>query len=320
MRAGDLENTAFTGRDGNRLAADAAGPRDGPPVVLLHGGGQTRHSWGTTVMALADRGWRAYSVDLRGHGESEWVPDGDYTIEAFAGDVEAIASSLGARPALVGASLGGLASLAALGAGSGRRLATALVLVDVAPRIEDSGRERIGRFMMEHLESGFGSLDEVADAIQRYNPHRPRPKDLSGLRKNLRERDGRWFWHWDPRFVTGRWGSSDETRSTLIDTADMEEAARRLDVPLLVVRGLVSDLLSEEGARQVLELVPDAELVSVAGAGHMVAGDRNDLFNDAVVDFLTRAQRDNPDRPRAGVQDRSAVQDGSPDRGSLPTK
>ncbi len=296
MHAGNLTETSFVGRDANRLVADVAGPEGGPPVVLLHGGGQTRHSWGTTALALAAHGWRAYSVDLRGHGESDWVPDGDYTIEAFAGDVEAIATSLEQRPALVGASLGGLASLAALGTGSGRRLATALVLVDVAPRIEDSGRDRIGRFMMEHMESGFASLEEVADAIQRYNPHRPRPKDLSGLKKNLRERDGRWYWHWDPRFISGRWGSADETRSTLIDTADMEEAARRLDVPLLVVRGLVSDLLSEEGARQVLELVPQAELVSVDGAGHMVAGDRNDLFNDAVVDFLTRSQPATPHR------------------------
>ncbi len=270
--------------------ADVAGPDDGPPVLFFHGGGQTRHSWGTSVATLAKKGWRAYSVDLRGHGESEWASDGDYTIDAFAGDVEAIASSFDRPPALVGASLGGLASLAALGADPGRQLATALVLVDVAPRIEDKGRERIGQFMLEHLESGFASLEEVADAIQRYNPHRPRPKDLSGLRKNLRQRDGRWYWHWDPRFVTGRWGSADETRSSLIDTADMEEAARRLEVPLLVVRGLVSDLLSEEGARHLLELVPHAEMVSVAGAGHMVAGDRNDLFSDAVVDFLTRAQ------------------------------
>lgn len=290
MLEADYQNISFTGRDGNRLMADVAGPDDGPPVLFFHGGGQTRHSWGTSVATLAKKGWRAYSVDLRGHGESEWASDGDYTIDAFAGDVEAIASSFDRPPALVGASLGGLASLAALGADPGRQLATALVLVDVAPRIEDKGRERIGQFMLEHLESGFASLEEVADAVQRYNPHRPRPKDLSGLRKNLRQRDGRWYWHWDPRFVTGRWGSADETRSSLIDTADMEEAARRLEVPLLVVRGLVSDLLSEEGARHLLELVPHAEMVSVAGAGHMVAGDRNDLFSDAVVDFLTRAQ------------------------------
>jgi pimeloyl-ACP methyl ester carboxylesterase len=280
----------LSGRDGNRLAADVAGPDDGPPVLLLHGGGQTRHSWGTTLAVLAEKGWRVYNLDLRGHGDSDWVPDGDYTIDAFAGDVKAVAGSLSRRPALVGASLGGLASLVAIGSDPGSDLATALVLVDVAPKVEEAGRERIGRFMMEHMERGFGSLDEVADAVARYNPHRPRPRDLSGLRKNLRERNGRWYWHWDPAFIQGRWGSPDETRTTIIDTDQLEAAARGLTLPVLLVRGLVSDLLSEEGARQLLELVPHGEMVSVAGAGHMVAGDRNDLFNDAVVSFLSRVR------------------------------
>jgi pimeloyl-ACP methyl ester carboxylesterase len=280
----------FTGRDGNRLAADAAGPEDGPPVVLLHGGGQTRHSWGTTLDVLAAKGWRAYSMDLRGHGESEWANDGDYTLDAFAGDVKAVAASLPRPPALVGASLGGLSSLAAVGSGPAPAVASALVLVDVAPRIEEKGRERIAEFMMEHMESGFGSLDEVADSIARYNPHRPRPKDLSGLRKNLRRRDdGRWYWHWDPVFVRGGLGSPDETRTSIIDTGSLEASARNVTIPVLVVRGLVSDLLSEEGARELLDLLPDGRLVSVAGAGHMVAGDRNDLFNDAIVNFLAEA-------------------------------
>ena len=280
--------TYLAGRDGNRLAADVAGPEDGPPVVLLHGGGQTRHSWGTTHEVLAAQGWRAYTVDLRGHGESDWAVDGDYTIDAFAGDVAAVASALGRPPALVGASLGGLSALAALGADPG--LATALVLVDVAPKTEDEGRDRIARFMMEHMETGFASLEEVADSIARYNPHRPRPRDLSGLRKNLRERDGRWYWHWDPAFVRGGLGSPDETRTSITDTDSLERAARRVTAPVLVVRGLVSDLLSEEGARRMLELVPHGELVTVAGAGHMVAGDRNDLFNEAVVAFLAKTR------------------------------
>jgi pimeloyl-ACP methyl ester carboxylesterase len=275
------------GRDGNRLAADVAGPDDGPPAILLHGGGQTRHSWGTTLEVLAGKGWRVYSLDLRGHGESDWAADGDYTLDAFAGDVRAVASSLDRPPALVGASLGGLASLAALGFHTGEPMATALVLVDVAPRIEEAGRERIAQFMMEHMQTGFASLEEVADAVARYNPHRPRPKDLSGLRKNLRRRDGRWYWHWDPAFVSGGLGSPDETRTTIIDTEYLERAARNLTLPVLVVRGLVSDLLSEEGARRMLELVPHGRMVSVAGAGHMVAGDRNDLFNDAIVTFLS---------------------------------
>lgn len=282
---------SFTGRDGNRLAAEVLGEKDAPPVVLFHGGGQTRHSWGTTVAALAGRGWRAYSVDLRGHGDSEWVANGDYTLDAFASDVVAIVDSLGRPPALVGASLGGIASLAAIGEHTGP-LATALVLVDVAPRIEEQGRDRIGAFMAEHMEDGFASLDDVADAVHRYNPHRPRPSDLSGLRKNLRQlEDGRWYWHWDPKFLIGRLGGQDETRASLVDPERLRRAASDLAVPTLLVRGRVSDLLSEEGARELLELVPHAQMVDVAGAGHMVAGDRNDLFNDAVVDFLESVRR-----------------------------
>jgi pimeloyl-ACP methyl ester carboxylesterase len=282
----------LTGRDGNKLAADVAGDPKNPPAVLLHGGGQTRHSWGTTLNALAQRGWYTLAVDLRGHGDSEWAADGDYTLDAFAGDVLAISRGLDAPPALVGASLGGVASLAAIGEHTDEAIARALVLVDVAPRIEEQGRLRIGFFMMEHMESGFGSLDEVADVIQAYNPHRPRPTNLAGLEKNLRKRDGRWYWHWDPQFISGKMGSSDETRSSIVDPERLQAAARNLTIPTLLVRGRVSDLLSEEGAQELLQLVPHAQMVDVAGAGHMVAGDRNDLFNEAVVTFLDRVRTD----------------------------
>lgn len=285
------EVVELAGRDGIRLVADAAGDRDAPPVVLVHGGGQTRHSWGTTLRVLAERGWRAYAVDLRGHGESAWDPDGDYSMDAFAGDMRAVAQSLPQPPALVGASLGGLSCLVAI-AEAGHTtarptIARALVMVDVAPRIEPEGRDRIGAFMIEHMQDGFGSLEEVADAIQRYNPHRPRPRDLAGLKKNVRLRDdGRWVWHWDPQFIIGRRGSRDETRSSLVDANRLRDAARALTIPTLLVRGRQSDLLSEAGAQELLQLVPHAQYVDVAEAGHMVAGDRNDIFNNAVVSFL----------------------------------
>ena len=160
------------------------------------------------------------------------------------------------------------------------------MLVDVAPTMEEQGKERIGEFMRANTFTGFASLDEVADAIAVYNPHRPRPTDLSGLQKNVRlKEDGRWYWHWDPRFMSQ---SPDETRSSFASTDRLKDAARSLTIPTLLVRGRVSDLLSEEGAQELLELVPHAEYANVAGAGHMVAGDRNDLFNDAIVGFLER--------------------------------
>jgi non-heme chloroperoxidase len=279
--------TTFTGHGGLRLVADVGGPSDARPVLLLHGGGQTRHAWGTTAEVLVERGWHVISLDLRGHGDSAWDDAGDYTLDAFAGDVRTVAATLDQRPVLVGASLGGITSLIAQAeADPPGSLASAVVLVDVAPRIEPTGVARIAEFMLAHLD-GFADLDEVADAVAAYSPHRPRPTDLSGLRKNVRQRDdGRWYWHWDPRFLVGRLGSTDETRSAMLNANRLSDAARSLDVPVMLVRGRVSDLLSEQGAAELLEMVPHARYVNVAGAGHMVAGDRNDVFNDAVVSFL----------------------------------
>jgi pimeloyl-ACP methyl ester carboxylesterase len=269
---------------GLTLAADAYGPDDGPPVVLLHGGGQTRHAWDGTARLLGAKGWRATTVDLRGHGDSDWSATGDYGLDDFAADVRAVAAAQARPPTLIGASLGGLSSLVAIAdAPDPDAVASGLVLVDVAPRLETVGITRIADFMLGHLD-GFASLDEVADAVAAYNPHRPRPTDLSGLRKNVRLRDdGRWYWHWDPQFLQG--GRTDEPRS-FTNEDRLEAAARALRLPTLLVRGRQSDVLSEEGARRLLTLTPHARYVDVGDAGHMVAGDRNDAFNDAVVAFL----------------------------------
>jgi pimeloyl-ACP methyl ester carboxylesterase len=206
-------------------------------------------------------------------------------MRAFSGDVLAIVDSLPQRPALVGASLGGLASLVAVGQ-SEDQLASALVLVDVTPTVEMEGADRIRGFMLEGLD-GFETLEEAADVIAAFIPNRPRPRDLSGLRKNLRQRDGRWHWHWDPNFVRARGGI--DGQEGLVDHDRLAAAAARITIPTLLVRGRMSDIVSEEGVRELRELVPHAEVVDVAEAGHMVAGDRNDAFNDAVIDFIERA-------------------------------
>ena len=200
-----------------------------------------------------------------------------------------LCAGLDQPPVLVGASLGGLASLAAIAdAPVQSDLARALVLVDVSHRLEDAGRERIGEFMVAHLD-GFATLEDAADAIAEYNPNRPRPSDLSGLAKNLRQNaDGRWFWHWDPAFVVGKFGSADETRASVVNPTRLSDAADALELPTLLVRGRRSDLLSEEGVADFLARVPTAEFADVAGAGHMVAGDRNEVFNSAILGFLER--------------------------------
>lgn len=270
---------------GLELAADLYGDETDPPVLMLHGGGQTRHAWGGAAATLAASGRFAISIDLRGHGHSDWSPDGVYTMDRFAGDVHAIASSLGRPPALVGASLGGLSCLAAVGE-SPTPLATCLVLVDVAPRVETEGRVKIQGFMRGGMR-GFDTLEDAADSIAAYLPHRPRPTKLDGLRKNLRQRgDGRWYWHWDPRWLGNNEGV--DGQGGLVRHERLCAAARNIRIPTLLVRGRMSDIVSDQSVRELRELIPHAEVVDIAGAGHMVAGDRNDVFNDAVIEFVHR--------------------------------
>ena len=185
----------------------------------------------------------------------------------------------------MGASLGGIVSL--LATGEDRRVEPpALVLVDIAHRSEREGVQRIRAFMSARPE-GFASLEEVADAIASYQPHRARPRNLEGLAKNVRRgEDGRFHWHWDPRYFASRRDLSTAERERRTTAAAGAIAQR--GVPTLLVRGGLSDVLSEAGAREFLDLVPHAEYVNVTEAGHMVAGDRNDAFAGAVVEFLRR--------------------------------
>ncbi|MEZ5841089.1 MAG: alpha/beta hydrolase [Hyphomicrobiales bacterium] len=283
---GPAEPIEFVGVDGNRLVGEMRGA-GGPPVLLLHGGGQTRHSWEDTAIRLAAAGFRAITIDQRGHGDSDWVANGAYIFTDYAADVTAVAGEIaerfGERPVAIGASLGGISALLAEGdASSG--LLRALVLVDITPRIDPGGVARILAFMGDKVEEGFASIEEAADAIASYLPHRKRPESLDGLRKNLRlDPDGRYRWHWDPAFLVGR-----QNVNSHVDHIEQRlvGASKALTIPVLLVRGARSELVSEEHAREFLALVPHARLVDVSGAGHMVAGDRNDVFGAAIGDFL----------------------------------
>lgn len=281
------EPFTIQGADGTRIVADRLGDPRAQAVVFLHGGGQTRRSWSKAAAAVADRGWQAVTVDLRGHGESDWSKDGDYRLISFAADVEELLRQLPAQPVLVGASLGGFTTMLLAGEIS-TAIASAVVLVDIVPNMDPSGATRIHNFMADRMKSGFESLDEVADMIAEYNPHRPRPTDLDGLRTNLRRRGDRWYWHWDPKFISD---SASRPPSEVADVDRMYAAVETIlanDIPMLLVRGQMSDLVSQERADEFLLRFPQVEFVDVCGAGHMVAGDRNDVFADAVLDFLTR--------------------------------
>jgi pimeloyl-ACP methyl ester carboxylesterase len=279
-----IRTRRFEGSEGNSLVADVAGPDDGLPVLLLHGGGQTRHSWRRALIDLAGQGYHALALDARGHGESAWPDSGDYQVSALCADLRCVMAALAQQrqpPVLVGASLGGVTAMITEGETPG--LMRALVLVDVAPRIEPAGVERIFRFMQAQPE-GFANLEEAADAVAQYNPDRPRPRDPAGLAKNLRQgADGRWRWHWDPRFMNG-----DRKLKTNAMQDRMLAAAQAVQVPVLLVRGQHSDIVSDAGVAELRQHLPHLQYVDVQGAGHMVAGDRNDHFNAAVLDFLVR--------------------------------
>lgn len=270
----------YTGYQGVQLCADVGGDPDNPPVILLHGGGQTRYSWGRAARNLAANGYYVIALDLRGHGDSGWSEVGDYSLDAFVNDLKSVIATLKRPPALVGASLGGVASLLCIGEPAAPAV-SALILVDVVPRMSSVGMKHIGDFMRGNLD-GFASLSDAADAVARYLPNRPRPSSTEGLKKNLRlKEDGRYYWHWDPQFQTGRQRvNSQELFERL------EGAAVQVKVPTLLVRGKQSEMVSLEGAQLLLQLIPQAHLVDVDGAGHMVAGDKNDSFNQAVESFL----------------------------------
>jgi pimeloyl-ACP methyl ester carboxylesterase len=278
----------FSGAQGNRLVASEMGPR-GRPVLLLHGGGQTRHAWARTARVLAGRGWHAVAMDQRGHGDSEWIADKAYSFEDYGADAAAVARQIareqGAKPVAIGASLGGIASLMALGE-AGEPVFAGLVLVDIVPKMDPRGVAHVQGFMRARAGGGFATIEEAADAIAAYLPHRPKPTSLDGLKKNLRlHPDGRWRWHWDPAFLDG-------PRSVNTDWERLDNRLARvtanLRVPALLVRGGSSELVSPEAAAEFLAMAPDAEYVDVAEARHMVAGDRNDVFAAAILAFLDR--------------------------------
>ena len=274
----------FEGFERIHLVADVWG--DGPPVLLMHGGGQTRYAWGNTARALAENGWKAVSLDLRGHGESEWAMNGDYSFTAFGADCISVVDQLGGLPVLVGASLGGVSAILAEGA-SDRDVSSGLILVDIVHRPNPAGVQRIQDFMRSGLR-GFATLEEAAAAIAAYAPHRPKRVNPAGLMKVLRlRRDGRWYWHWDPKFLEmGRTEVPSHKYQPLF-----EVALANIHVPTLLVRGQLSDVVSDEGARDLLAKVPTAKEVDITGAAHMVAGDQNDAFSAAVIDFLEREIR-----------------------------
>ncbi|MUL66736.1 alpha/beta hydrolase [Mycobacterium sp. CBMA 234] len=281
---GNIPQTVkFRGIDELTLVADewnrgSAAADDKPTILMLHGGGQNRFSWKNTGQILADAGFHVIALDSRGHGDSDRSPTANYSLETLTGDTLQVIYQIGRPVALIGASMGGLTALP-VSHEAGPELVTKLVLVDVVPRFEKGGSARIRDFMFSGIE-GFTSLEEAADAVAAYLPHRARPRSVEGLKKNLRLRDGRWYWHWDPAFLTAP-GDDPFERAEML-----ENAAINLQIPILLIRGKLSDVVSTEGVQDFLQKVPAAQFIELSEAGHTAAGDDNDAFTDAVVQFV----------------------------------
>jgi pimeloyl-ACP methyl ester carboxylesterase len=293
-------STRFELDNGVSIAADTYGDPSNQLVLFLHGGGQTRHAWGGAAQALAKLGFYTVCTDHRGHGDSGWSSEGGYTLDVFARDMLALLEHFDQEPIIVGASLGGVSALRAE-ALSKDPVAKALVLVDTTPRMEAAGVTRILKWMLDGLE-GFASLEEAADAIAAYLPHRERRTDLTGLAKNLRlGDDGRYYWHWDPEMIRS-WNPEDwaDAKAAQDEIQARVDAAKEISIPILLIRGRLSDVVSEDNAREFLSVVPHAEYVDLEDAAHMVAGDRNDAFTESVAEFILKhfaPEGENPDDP-----------------------
>ncbi len=283
-----LKNDSLTARlktsDGLELAVEVRGAADGPVLLFAHGFGQTRGAWAGSASALAAEGCRCVSFDSRGHGESDRVSGGDYHIEQFATDLAMVADSQPEAPILVGASMGGLLGLVVAGERQPSPF-RALVLVDITPRWEAAGVERILAFMQAYPD-GFADYTHAAEAIAAYMPQRRERKTEDQLRPLLRAgADGRLRWHWDPALLAGVVSDSERYQPRLM------AAAAKVDVPVLLLSGGRSDVVSRATVDEFLQLVPHARHIELPAATHMLAGDANDAFTREIATFVRDLDR-----------------------------
>jgi len=271
----------FKVSSGLNIAASSWGRESDPLVILLHGGGQTRHAWGETGKKLSQNGFYVLALDLRGHGDSDWHPDGEYGVDNYKKDIVSILKEVKKPAAFIGASLGGMTSLSIAGDLELREKCWALVMVDIGlyPNLE--GSQEIVEFMHSGSK-GFASIEEAAESVANYLPHRKRPRDNRGLEKNLRLKDdGRYYWHWDPRFLDSRPKDIPE------DYKEKQKAfAERVEAPTLLIKGAMSNILTQNEVDDFLQVITHSKFVEIKDAAHMVAGDRNDIFAAAAIDFL----------------------------------
>jgi pimeloyl-ACP methyl ester carboxylesterase len=254
------------------------GAPDAPPIVLLHGGHQSAHSWDLVSLYLAQH-YRVLALDQRGHGDSEWPRDADYTNDAMALDAEAFIGALGLQqPVLIGHSMGGRNAL--LLTRRNQAALRALVVVDVGPELSDRGREVISGFVQANQE--FDDLEQFVANVRRYDPYRSRAHIERTVKYNMLQRaDGKYISKCDstPRRLGLVRGSGPQENVTLED-------ARGFRLPVLLIRGADSRILAADAAERFRDALPRGQLATVPACGHNVHGQNTTGFIAALDGFL----------------------------------
>lgn len=242
-----------------------------PQVLLLHGGNQSSHSWDLVSLHLADR-YHVFALDQRGHGDSEWSPDLDYSIDAMVADAAAfIADQELHDPIVFGHSMGGRVSLTMACAHPG--IARAFVIVDVGPEITIEGTKTIQNFVVNNVE--FDDLEVFLDNVVKYDPFRSREHIARTVKYNMLRR------------VDGKYVSKVDHRRIPVRNRDLTlDHVREIACPVLVLRGEHSNILAADAAERFVDALPDGRLITVAACGHNVHSGNTLGFLDAVNPFL----------------------------------
>jgi pimeloyl-ACP methyl ester carboxylesterase len=249
-----------------------------PNLLLLHGGNQSAHSWDLVSLHLADR-FHVIALDQRGHGDSEWARDADYSSHAMAADASSVLSELDIDSVTVlGHSMGGMNTLRL--AIEQPDLLDRIVLVDIGPELSEAGTKSIRNFVTENRE--FEDLEDFIQNVQKYDPYRSREHIERTVKYNLLQRaDGRFVSKRDhgPRLATTQGQREQSDRFSINDTA-------RIAQPTLIIRGADSNVLSAEAAERFVQALPNGELKTVPNSGHNVHGQNTSGFLDALLPFL----------------------------------
>ena len=242
-----------------------------PPLLLLHGTNQSSHSWDLVSLALAPS-YHVFALDQRGHGDSEWSRELDYSTIAMADDAIAFARDRKlARPIVVGHSMGGRVAL--LSALREPDFARALVLVDSGPEMNAPGGRTIRNFIRNNRE--FDNLEQFVDNVVAYDPYRKREHIERTVKYNMFQRA-------DGKYVSKNDHRRTANSRTVIGLEDVSALTR----PILVVRGENSNVFTPEAGERLIGALPDARLVTVPNCGHNVHSQNTPGFLAAVRPFL----------------------------------